>query len=78
MTKITPAEEYIDQTFGTDLHPHTRKILAYLAPQPAWVTTAVLKLIDRGIVGVSEDRAREMYREELAAAKAAAPDVVVH
>ena len=71
MTKISSAEEYVDQTFGTDLHPDTRKILAYLAPQPAWVTTATLKLCDRGIVGVPFDQVREMWQEELAAAKAA-------
>ena len=77
MTKITPPEEYIDRTWGTDLHPDMRRILAYLAPQPAWVTTATLKLCDRGIVGVPLDQAREMWQEELAAAKADA-GVVEH
>jgi len=78
MTKITPPEEYVDKTHGTDLHPDTRRILAYLAPMPAWVTTALHNLIDRGIVGVPLDQAQEMWREELAAAKAAAPKVTEH
>ena len=77
MTKITPPEECVDRTFGTDLDPDTRKILAYLAPQPAWVTTALHNLIDRGIVGAPLDQVQEMFQEELAAAKADA-GVVEH
>ena len=60
MTKITPPEEYVDQTFGTDLHPDMRRILAYLAPQPAWVTTATLKLCV--VHGARHDRAVEQVR----------------
>ena len=70
MTKITTAEDYIERTFkGMDLHPDTRRILAHLAPQPRWVTSALLKLIERGVVGVPHDRLRKMWQEELAAAK---------
>jgi len=73
MTKIMPAEEWVDLVCkGMGLDPGMRKILAYLAPQPQWVSTAALKLLDRGIVGAPYDQAQEMWQEELAAAKAAA------
>ncbi len=77
MTKIMSAEEWVDKTYGTDLDPKDREILALLAPQPAWVKTAMRNLIDRGVDGASENQLQEMFQEELAAAKAAA-GVVVH
>jgi len=48
-----------------------------LAPLPEWVKTAMRNLIDRGVDGASENQLQEMFREELAAAKAAA-GVAVH
>ncbi len=77
MTKITPPEEYVDQTWGTDISPDDRKLLALLAPMPEWVIAAMNNLIDRDTAGASENQVQEMFQEELAAAKAAA-GVVVH
>jgi len=77
MTKIMSAEEWVDKTYGTDLDPKEREILAMLAPLPGWVIAAMRKVIDRGIVGVPPDRVQEMFQVELAAAKEAA-GVVVH
>ena len=77
MTKIMSAEEWVDKTYGTDLDPEDRKILAFLAPLPEWVKAAMNNLIDRGVDGASENQLQEMFQEELAAAKAAA-GVVVH
>ena len=57
----------------------TRRILAHLAPQPRWVTSALLQLLERGVVGVPYDRLREMWQEELATAKVAGGgDFTVH
>ena len=77
MTKIMSAEEWVDKTYGTDISPDDRKLLALLAPMPEWVIAAMNNLIDRGIDGASENQLQEMFQEELAAAKAAA-GVVVH
>ncbi len=86
MTKIMSAEEWVDKTYGTDLDPKDREILALLAPQPAWVKTAMHNFCKRTIdgvpleqlaAGIPSDQLQEMFQEELAAAKAAA-GVVVH
>ncbi len=86
MTKIMSAEEWVDKTYGTDLDPKEREILVLLAPQPAWVKTAILNFCERTVDGVPLkqladgipfDQLQEMFQEELAAAKAAA-GVVVH
>ena len=40
MTKIMSAEEWVDKTYGTDLDPKEREMLAFLAPLPGWVKAA--------------------------------------
>jgi len=82
MTKTMPSEEWIDKAFegmGIDPDPLMRRILAWLAPQPEWVASAMLNLMKRGVVGVPQDQLQEMWREELAAAKAeVGVDYTVH
>ncbi len=77
MTKIMSAEEWVDKTYGTDLDPEDREMLALLASLPKWVKTAIRNLIDRDTDGASKNQLQEMFQEELAAAKKAA-GVVVH